>query len=322
MFNTYYRGILLASGIGILSFLVAPYVPILNEVLFAFGLGVIIGNFVRLPEIFSKGISFASSKFLEFSIVLLAFSISFTKIAQVGLSSFVLIAVMIVVLLLLTIFLAKRLSCPTSAAWLVGFGTAICGSAAIAALAPKISKNKEDAGVSVAIVNLIGSLGMVVIPLVLAFLQVSDLNSGIFLGASLHSVGNVAGAGYGMNSVIGDTALTIKLARVALLSPAIIFFNFLVHREEKKSMASLFHLPPYLWAFIAITIFVSVVPLPDALLKFLKEAGTILLTIAMAAIGLKVSFKQLLQSGKRALNFGLLIFFLQLLLVAGFMQLL
>lgn len=42
----------------------------------------------------------------------------------------------------------------------------------------------------------------------------------------------LAGAGYAMGNEIRQTAITIKLARVALLSPAIIFFNYLVDKNN------------------------------------------------------------------------------------------
>jgi uncharacterized membrane protein YadS len=50
--------------------------------------------------------------------------------------------------------------------------------------------------------------------------------------------------------------------------------------------------------------------------------GKIMLTIAMTAIGLKVSFKSLIKSGKRGLMFGLVIFIIQILLLLALLWLL
>ncbi len=310
------KGIALSFLVGLLSFLIAPYIPGINGVILSFILGVAIGNLVRLPNEFMQGVKFSSSKILEASIVLLAFSISFSDIQAIGPSKFALIAITIVLVLSLTIYLAKVLNCPAEGGWLVGFGTAICGSSAIAALAPSVTKNTEDTGIAIAIVNLIGSIAMVIMPFALKYLEVSDLDSSIYIGASLHSVGNVMGAGFGMdNPTIGENALTIKMARVALLTPAIIFFNILVQAGKKRSLASYFKLPPYLWAFIAITILVSVVDLPQQFLATAKLGGKFLLIVAMAAIGLKVSLRQLVTSGRKALKFGVMIFALQLIII-------
>jgi uncharacterized membrane protein YadS len=51
-------------------------------------------------------------------------------------------------------------------------------------------------------------------------------------------------------------------------------------------------------------------------------AGKVVLTIAMAAIGLKVSFKNSYLSGRRGLGFGLIIFAAKLILLTLFMLLL
>ena len=74
-------------------------------------------------------------------------------------------------------------------------------------------------------------------------------------------------------------------------------------------------LPWYLWAFIAITILVSIFDLPKQVIDGASEIGKVILTFAMIAIGLRVSFAALLQSGKRGLVFGLLLFIIQLFLV-------
>lgn len=311
------QGIAISFLIGAISVFIAPFVPGINGVILSFILGVTIGNLIKLPQSFQTGIKYSGSQILEFSIVLLAFSISFSDIKKIGPTNFALIVVTIILVLLLTIYLAKVLKCPTESGWLVGFGTAICGSSAVAALAPSVTKNSNDTGISIAIVNLLGSIGMVIMPFVLKYLALSDIDSSVLIGASLHSVGNVMGAGFGMENVaIGENALTIKMARVALLSPAIIFFNIMVQSGKKRSLSSYFKLPLYLWAFIAITILVSVVPLPKGFLDVMKIGGNFLLIVAMAAIGLKISLRQLVQSGKKAMKFGVLIFALQLAIIA------
>jgi uncharacterized membrane protein YadS len=140
---------------------------------------------------------------------------------------------------------------------------------------------------------------------------------GLFIGGTLHSVGNVAGAGYSINNDVGEAAITIKLARVALLSPALIFFNFLVNKNKDTHLKTIFTLPWYLWSFIAITIAATFIDFPSNFLDGMETGGKIILTIAMAAIGLKVSFKNLYYSGQKGFAFGLLIFAIQLILMGA-----
>lgn len=310
-------GILFSVALGLIIHFTAPFISFINGIMLGFVVGILLGNFIKLPGTLQPGIGFTGSKMLEWSILFLAFGINVKHISSLGAGSFLLIVLMIVAVLGLTLLLARKFNCPTSAGWLVGFGTAICGSSAIAAVAPAIVKNKEDVGISMAVINLMGSIGMMVLPLIFGILAVSDLDSGIILGATLHSVGNVAGAAYGMNEFTGETAITIKLARVALLSPAVIAFTFMIKRKESGDWKKYLQLPYYLWGFIGITVVGSLVQWPDMLLKLASESGKVVLTIAMVAIGLKVSFKTLYQSGGRAIGFGVVIFAIQLLIAVA-----
>ena len=312
-------GLLIAILLGFGAHYLAPFVPQVNGVILAFVVGVILGNVLPIHETLKPGINYSSSKVLEFAIIFLAFSISFQSIAVIGWQKFIFVLVIVLISLLSTIWLAKRLKNNDSTGWLVGFGTAICGSSAIAALAPIISKDKEDAGIAIAVVNLLGSIGMILLPFTLHALFTQENEIGFILGATLQSVGNVAGAGYGLSQEIGDSALTVKLARVALLTPAVIFFSYMVKTKEADGSANSvkFNLPYYLWIFVVITVINSVITIPENILDALKNTGNILLTISMAAIGLKVSFKKLWQSGKMAIGFGTVIFLIQMAATVG-----
>ncbi|MBP7510851.1 MAG: putative sulfate exporter family transporter [Bacteroidia bacterium] len=317
------NGILLALAIGIPSYFLASFTPSwLNSILIALLLGIVIGNLIKIPQTFQSGIGFTSGKLLELSILFLAFSINYTHIAALGASSFAIIGLMVFSMLLLTFYLSRKANCPGATGWLVGFGTTICGSSAIAALAPSVKKNEDDVAISMAVVNLYGSMGMIALPFILQSFQMNTTQLGLLIGGTLHSVGNVAGAGYGMGKEIGDAAITIKLARVALLSPALIFFNYLVNKDETNTWKDHFKLPWYLWSFIAITIISSFIQFPKSFLEMMENGGKILLTIAMAAIGLKVSFQKLFSSGKKGITFGLLLFAAQIILVSVLMLIL
>lgn len=316
-------GILLATAIGLLAYTAAAWMPQLpNSILLALLLGMMVGNVLKLPDVLSPGVGFTSSKLLELSILFLAFGIHYGHIAGLGVKSFIIVAGMVLVMVLLTFHLARQVRCPGSTGWLVGFGTAICGSSAIAALAPTVAKNKEDVGIAMAVTNLFGSLGMIVLPMMLMRFDLAPAQLGLLLGGTLHSVGNVVGAGYAISPEAGEAATTIKLARVALLSPALILFNYLVNRGQVLRWQEHFRLPWYLWGFLAITLFTSAVALPAQLLAVMGTLGKVVLTIALAAIGLKVSFAELYTSGRKGLVFGLLVFAIQFGLVAGLMVLL
>lgn len=314
-----YKGIVFSILLGLLAVLAEKLMPpALNGILIALLLGMLLGNLVRLPETLESGVNYTSSKMLELSILFLAVGINYTDIVALGFQPFLGVAAVVFIVLFMSFFLSKRFNCPGNTGILVGFGTAICGSSAIAALAPSLQKqNKEDVAIAMAVVNLLGTFGMLILPW--ALLQIdwpsSDLAStviGYLVGGSLHSVGNVAGAGFAIGKSAGDVAITVKLARVALLTPGLIFMTYLTQRNAEGNWKRYFKLPWYLVGFIIVTFIVSVVDIPKPALKEIEYIGKVILTIAMAAIGLKVSFKKLLQAGSRGFRFGIVMFVLQL----------
>lgn len=305
-------GIVVAAGLGLAAIFLSAYTPaFLNSYLLALLIGMLLAPQVNKVPRLDSGISLSSAKMLEWSVVLLAFSIDYKAIGAIGVTDFVVIIIVILVVLLATYYLSKILSCPGKTGWLVGFGTAICGSSAIAALAPKIKADKEDVAISLASVNLLGSFGMVLLPLWFQFYPLLEKEMAFLIGASLHSVGNVAGAGFSVSEEVGQLALVYKMARVALLSPALLFMVWLDSRKSNEQKFR-FQLPWYLIVFIVISILVSFFPLPAILLKGSETIGKIILTIAMAAIGLKVDVFRLLKAGQRGLLFALIVFGLQM----------
>jgi uncharacterized integral membrane protein (TIGR00698 family) len=312
--NIKLKGILVSVLVGGTALIVAPFIPMVNAIVLALILGILLSNIFTLPLTWNPGISFSSKHILETAIIFLGFGISFQDISNLGWQMAAILMATITIILIATFYLSKIFTCRTSTGYLVGFGTAICGSSAIAAIAPKISTNKKDAGIAIAVVNLLGLVGMVTYPLLFSEEVLLD-KAALFIGGSLHGVSNVAGAGYAMDEQIGDLAITIKLGRVALLAPAMIFFNFIINR--KASIIDNLKLPFYIVGFVIATSMVSFFDLPGELISALRWIGKALLTVAMAAIGLKIHLNHLYEEGKAALGFGVVIYILMILIITG-----
>lgn len=310
-----FPGIIFSMGVGLFAIFIPAVFSTFNSILTGLFGGIIFGNLFTISDSFKPGIHWVASKFLEWAVVFLAFGISFSTFHTIGLSSFFGLVVLVGLMVWLTYFFAKKMNCPGAVGWMVGFGTAICGSSAIAALAPTLKKSPEDVGVSLAVVNLYGTLGMIILPVFLLAWGVSDEKIAFMIGGSLHSVGNVAGAAFAVGDVVGENALLVKMVRVALLTPGLIWFNYLLNKGESKSWKSYIKLPWYLWVFMLLTAFQSAIEIPSEIVTFFQELGKYTLTFAMTAIGLNIVFKKLIQSGKRGLVFGAMIFGIQLMLL-------
>lgn len=314
VFLNYLPGLLLAAVITLIAYLLAPYIPGFNAVLLGLVIGVLVGNVVKLPSSFSKGVGFSSSKVLEASIVLLAFGINFSELNQLGYQTLLIVAIALFLVLFSIIRLSKLMGCPGSSGLLIGFGTAICGSSAIAAAAPAVKGNKEDIGISLAVVNLIGGIGMLLYPFVFKQLESSNEIAALFIGGTLHSVGNVAGAGYAINEHVGNLAISVKMIRVALLAPTVIVFTILMRKSSANESKTKFSLPTYLWLFIGVTLLVTFVDLPEIASESIHDLSKLLLTLAMVAIGIKTSLKSLYSSGKMAIKYGVVVFLVQIII--------
>jgi uncharacterized integral membrane protein (TIGR00698 family) len=306
-------GVIWVVGISVAAWMIAPYTPsALNSIMLALLLGIILGTLIKFRQEVKKPAGTIGSKALEYSILFLAFGINYRFLVNIGWIPILGILSSITAVLLVTKILVKRFNCPASAGWLIGIGTAICGSSAIAAAAPFVSKNKEDIGISLAVVNLWGALGMILLPLLFQLPLLDSINHGLILGGGLHSVGNVMGAAYGLSDALGNEALAIKMARVALLTPALLVIVAMNRRENNASERVKVKIPWYIYGFLLITAFVSIFKIPSEFIEWNEWFGKIALTVAMAAIGMNVNLKELLISGRKGLLFGLLIFITQL----------
>lgn len=308
--NKLLPGLVAVLVLALISYLLREIIP-LSVVLIGLILGIIVGNSFKLGASFSKGISWSGSKLLEAAIIFMAFNINYRDFINLGWETIAIVVLMIAFVLITTYWLSKWFKCPGSTGWLVGFGTAICGSSAIAALAPQVSNNKDDVGISLAVVNALGLIGMVVLPFAAEqFFNPEEL--GILIGTSLHAMGNVAGAGFTLGDEIGEIAVTVKLGRIALLTPAVLIFGLFLPKHGDKTGGKKFALPYYLILFILISILVSLVDIPKNYIALAKQISSFLLTSAMVAIGLKMSIAKLYSAGKKGFLFGLVIFVLQL----------
>ena len=101
----------------------------------------------------------------------------------------------------------------------VGIGTAICGSAAIVAT-DIIKLNETQAGISIAAINLIGTVGIFALPLLgTQVLEFSTIDNGFMIGNTLQAVGQVVAAGFSIDDATGQVATIVKMGRVMMLTP-------------------------------------------------------------------------------------------------------
>jgi uncharacterized integral membrane protein (TIGR00698 family) len=311
-----WKGLFLALFMTVLAFGIQAYVIDLNVILLGFLIGIVAGNMIQHPG-FTSGLKFTSGTVLETAIVLLAFQINLLEILEVGISALLIVLVSMSLLLFLTLQLVKRLKYTGSTGYLVGFGTAICGSAAIASLGPLISKDKTEIGIAMATVNILGAVGIFLVPWLGELIFSDDMQTALLLGGSLHAMGHVAGSASLLGGSAGSFAVLVKLVRIALLTPALLIFSKAIASDQETKSKPSKKLPSYLILFIILVVVNSFVELPIYFLEMTASFSTILLAAAMFAIGFGIQLKVLIQEGTKAFVFGLILFALFLLMLIG-----
>jgi uncharacterized integral membrane protein (TIGR00698 family) len=177
----------------------------------------------------------------------------------------------------------------------------ICGASAalaIAAILPKSEKQERETAFAVVAVTALSTMAMIIYPLISAALEFSDVQAGVFIGATVHDVAQVVGAGYSISDEAGDMATLFKLIRVALLLPVVIILSLLFRGDAEVGAERPPLLPGFLTAFVIITLVNSFIEIPAAVTDTMSNVSRQCLITAIAAIGLKTDMKSFLELGR------------------------
>jgi uncharacterized integral membrane protein (TIGR00698 family) len=276
-----------------------------SAMLFALLLGMAL-NFLSQEGKCVAGIQFAASAVLRIGVALLGLRITFGEIAALGLNT----AAMVVVGVVLTIlfgWLCVRFTSDSTATQarfglLTGGAVAICGASAalaIAAVLPRGEHHERDTTFAVIGVTALSTIAMVVYPVIVGVMGLNPHQAGIFLGGTIHDVAQVVGAGYSMGKDAGDTATIVKLLRVAMLLPVIVVLSLIFRERETKNSIRPPLLPWFAVAFGVLVALNSFVALPKPMLVAAGETSRFALVLAISAIGMRTSLKELTVLGMK-----------------------
>ncbi len=180
------------KGIGVLE---ADSKSPVSGIFVAILLGIIVRNLIKVPGLFSKGISFSMKYLLRAGIILLGLRLSLMEALKLGAIGIPLIAVCITVGLGITLFLTHKMNQSMRLGTLIASGTGICGVSAIMATSPVIKAKENEISYAVANITIFGLTGMLIYPFLANFLFADDpIKAGLFLGTAIHDTAQVTGA--------------------------------------------------------------------------------------------------------------------------------
>jgi uncharacterized integral membrane protein (TIGR00698 family) len=255
------------------------------------------------------GIEFCSRSLLRLGVGLLGARITASQIADLGWTTAAIVVLAVVSTLLFGYALARRLGMTQSQGVLSGGAVAICGASAALAISAVLPRNKESERFTLMVVvtvTVLSTIAMVLYPLITRLLNLPPELAGLFLGGTIHDVAQVAGAGYMLNDETGDYAVTIKLFRVSMLAVVVLVVSAMFRRQreisEKKDAVSPENLVPwFLWLFIALVVLNSLGGVPAPVQDGLNWISRACLVVAIVALGMKTSVKELRSFGWRPL---------------------
>ena len=182
-------------------------------------------SFLSVEGRCKAGIEFTARTVMRIGIALLGMRITLEQITALGWQPVALVVTLIIVTISVSVVVAKLIGFQRLFGMLTGGATAICGASAALALSVALPNHpqKEKATLFTVIgVSALSTIAMIVYPMIAQWLELSPQHAGIFLGATIHDVAQVVGAGYSMSTETGDTATVVKLMRVAMLLPVIV----------------------------------------------------------------------------------------------------
>ena len=258
-------------------------------------------NFQSAEGPCQPGIEFTARHVLRWGVALLGLRITAAQVVSLGWHPVLLVAVSLVLTIGVSMVIARLMGFNVLFGLLSGGATAICGASAALALAAALPPHplKERATLFTVVgVSTLSTLTMIAYPMIARALGMDEHTAGVFLGATIHDVAQVVGAGYGMSQATGDTATLVKLMRVAALLP-VILFAVMLNRSAGKAAGG--KRPPLLpWfavAFAALVALNSTGWLPQAASTAGSDLSRWFLVAAMAGIGMKTQLRELVDVG-------------------------
>ncbi|EPQ5269232.1 YeiH family protein [Klebsiella aerogenes] len=277
--------------------------------------GMVVGNTVY-PKIWQScdgGVIFAKQYLLRLGIILYGFRLTFAQIADVGVSGILIDVLTLSSTFFIACFLGQKVfGLDKHTSWLIGAGSSICGAAAVLATEPVVKAEASKVTVAVATVVIFGTIAIFLYPAMYPLLAhwFTPEAYGIYMGSTMHEVAQVVAAGHAVSPDAENAAVIAKMLRVMMLAPFLLFIAARVKQlapagNDEKSKITI---PWFAILFILVAVFNSFHLLPKAVVDMLVTLDTVLLAMAMAALGLTTHVSALKKAGAKPLLMALMLF--------------
>ena len=282
-------------------------------------LGMVYANSVKkyFPQSFDKGIAFCTKTILRTGIVLYGFRLTFQNLEDVGILGVLTAFIIVSSTFIIGYFVGtKILKLDREITILTSAGSAICGAAAVLATESVLKSPAYKSAIAVSTVVVFGTIAMFLYPFLfkLGILNLTEPNMGIYIGATLHEVAHVVGAGQSLGENVSQNAVIVKMIRVMMLAPFLIILSIWLLKtavnstNNENGTKSKIIIPWFAVMFIVVVGFNSFDLLSLKIVESINYLDGFLLTIAMTALGMQTSFDKFKNVGLKPVYLASVLF--------------
>jgi uncharacterized integral membrane protein (TIGR00698 family) len=295
-------GLVLTSVVAAAAFTIKTLPPftIFSPMILAVIVGIVFANVVGVPEKTNAGLVFSQKGLLRFAIGLLGFQLTASQVISIGTVGLLAVIIPLVATFFFTVFVGRALGVDSKLTELLAAGTSVCGASAIVATNSVTCAREEDVAYSVAAITLFGTVAMLTYPFLGSWMGLTAHDYGLWAGASIHEVPQVVAATFQNGPIAGETGTVAKLGRVAMLAPMIVALGIFARHKAAEASAR----PPVPWfifGFAAAVACNSIFAIPPEAKQILALVTAFLLTMGLAAMGLRTDISHVRLRGFRPL---------------------
>lgn len=304
-------GIVLTLALALVAKLLSPFLPTLGAEALAMLAGIVLGNTVFANQRWGAGVKWAEKYPIEIGIALLGLNVTLQNMESLGWSGVIFILLQMALTILFVMWIGGRVfKVSPQSAMMMGAGNAVCGSSAIASVAPAVGATDDQRRTSVATVSLAGVILLFVLPVIGPAILPNNMMVSALIGGTVQSVGQVAGTA----SLVGGSVVTyaqiFKMLRVIMLSVVVIFMAN--HASKLSNLAATtsanktkINIPWFVTVFIIFMLINSFVTLPHVLTNSAEQVTSFFGVVNLAGIGLNLKWSTIKSSGAKFLGYGL-----------------
>jgi uncharacterized integral membrane protein (TIGR00698 family) len=307
-------GVALSGVVAVAAVLAEPLMKRLTggfslpAMVIALFIGIALNRFSADPR-FQAGITWCVKKLLRIAIGLLGLRVALGDILGLGFGTIVLVVASMAITIVGAVWMARLFGQDAGYGALAGAANAVCGASATLAtstVVPNYKTKDADTAFTVVMANAISTVVMLAYPPLCIWLGLSERNTGLMLGMTIHDMAQVVGAGYAVSDQVGNTAVVVKLFRVFLLLPVVLAIGWWFMRRGDNAGDAKVPAPVFAIVFLVLVLVNTAAmaipelgPVYQPLKQAIGEISRWGLLLSIAALGLGTSITAILMVGWR-----------------------